>query len=63
MLEELQHIYNQVKDENEISILKKYGNYAKLYTAIFMRKINMFALLLVDVNYISYFFKTYSNSS
>ncbi|XP_011864202.1 PREDICTED: odorant receptor 4-like isoform X2 [Vollenhovia emeryi] len=33
-LEELQDICNELKDENEIAIIKRYGNIAKRYTAI-----------------------------
>ncbi|XP_011864822.1 PREDICTED: uncharacterized protein LOC105560367 [Vollenhovia emeryi] len=32
----LQHIYNDLKDENEIAIVTKYGNIAKRFTAIMM---------------------------
>ncbi|XP_011860674.1 PREDICTED: uncharacterized protein LOC105557894 [Vollenhovia emeryi] len=32
LLEELQHIYNELTDENEIIIIEKYGYYAKCYT-------------------------------
>ncbi|XP_039311365.1 uncharacterized protein LOC120359104, partial [Solenopsis invicta] len=35
LLEQVQHIYNQLTDENEISILEKYGTYAKRYTIFF----------------------------
>ncbi|KMQ83212.1 odorant receptor 157 [Lasius niger] len=33
LLEELQNIYNELTDENEINIIRKYGKYAKRYTA------------------------------
>ncbi|CAL1677163.1 unnamed protein product [Lasius platythorax] len=33
LLEELQDIYNELTDENEISIIRKYGKYAKRCTA------------------------------
>ncbi|XP_014478944.1 PREDICTED: uncharacterized protein LOC106746663 [Dinoponera quadriceps] len=33
LMEELQRICNELKDKNEIAIIKKYGNNAKLYTA------------------------------
>ncbi|XP_025073403.1 uncharacterized protein LOC105424453 [Pogonomyrmex barbatus] len=33
-LEQLQHIYNELKDEKEIDIIKRYGNNAKRFTAI-----------------------------
>ncbi|XP_070523046.1 uncharacterized protein [Cardiocondyla obscurior] len=32
MLEKVQHLYNELTDKNEISIIKRYGSYAKLYT-------------------------------
>ncbi|XP_077280791.1 uncharacterized protein LOC143907738 isoform X2 [Temnothorax americanus] len=32
LLEQLQHIYNELTDENEISIIEKYNSYAKRYT-------------------------------
>jgi len=32
LLEQLQNICNELKDENEIIIMKKYGNNAKYYT-------------------------------
>lgn len=33
LLEQLQNICNELKDENEFNIMKKYGNNAKCYTA------------------------------
>ncbi|XP_050460195.1 odorant receptor 4-like [Cataglyphis hispanica] len=33
LMEQLQNIYNELKDENEFNIMKKYGNNAKHYTA------------------------------
>ncbi|XP_025073950.1 uncharacterized protein LOC112552578 [Pogonomyrmex barbatus] len=32
LLEQQQHIYNELSDHNEIDIIKKYGSYAKRYT-------------------------------
>ncbi|XP_039308937.1 uncharacterized protein LOC120358523 [Solenopsis invicta] len=32
MLEQLQHLYNELTDENEINIIKQYAIYAKRYT-------------------------------
>ncbi|CAL1677164.1 unnamed protein product [Lasius platythorax] len=40
LLEQLQNIYNELTDENEINIIRKYGKYAKRYTA---------ALILVGI--------------
>ncbi|XP_011864205.1 PREDICTED: uncharacterized protein LOC105560062 isoform X2 [Vollenhovia emeryi] len=36
LMYKLQHIYNDLKDENEIAIVTKYGNIAKRFTAIMM---------------------------
>jgi len=33
LLEQLQNMYNNLTDKNEITIIKKYGSYAKRYTA------------------------------
>lgn len=41
-LEDLQHICNELKDKNEIAIIKKYGNNAKRYTAIVICKTTFF---------------------
>lgn len=32
-MEELQRMCNELKDENEVAIIKKYGGIAKFYTA------------------------------
>ncbi|XP_026823607.1 uncharacterized protein LOC105280156 isoform X3 [Ooceraea biroi] len=34
LLEKLQHMCNELKDQNEIAIIKKYGNTAKRYTTV-----------------------------
>ncbi|RLU21764.1 hypothetical protein DMN91_006140 [Ooceraea biroi] len=49
LLEQLQHICNQLKDENEVAIIKKYGNYAKQYAAIFtsFTMCSMFTFMLL----------------
>ncbi|XP_018317170.1 uncharacterized protein, partial [Mycetomoellerius zeteki] len=39
LLEQLQYIYNEIKDENEIAIIEKYGLNAKRYTIRIIRKI------------------------
>lgn len=46
MLEQLQYICNELKDENEIAIIINYGNNAKRYTAIFLCKTAFFFLQL-----------------
>lgn len=38
LLEQLQNIYNELTDKNEIRIIRKYGSYAKRYTAGLIRK-------------------------
>jgi len=38
LLDELQHICDELKDKNEIAIITKYGNTANRYTAIIIRK-------------------------
>lgn len=57
LLEELQRIYDELKDKNEINIIKKYGIYAKLYTTVFMRKTNAIDFygcseILISISYI-----------
>jgi len=37
-LEQLQDVYNKLKDENEIAIIEKYGSKAKCYTIAIIRK-------------------------
>jgi len=39
LLMQLQYIYDKLKDEKEIAIIKKYGHNAKRYTAVFTGKI------------------------
>lgn len=39
LLEQLQHIYNEVKDKNEFAIINAYGYSAKRCTAAFTSKI------------------------
>ncbi|XP_071637592.1 uncharacterized protein [Temnothorax longispinosus] len=36
LLEQLQHIYNELSDKNEIGIIEKYGSYAKRYTVVLL---------------------------
>ncbi|KAL6260656.1 hypothetical protein P5V15_008175 [Pogonomyrmex californicus] len=43
LLDQLQHIRNELTDEGEISIIRKYGRYAKRYTIAFLS----FAVLVV----------------
>jgi len=41
-MEQIQHIYNGLRDSNEIAIVEKYGNNAKQYTAGLTSKITSF---------------------
>ncbi|XP_024888155.1 uncharacterized protein LOC112465028, partial [Temnothorax curvispinosus] len=36
MLEQLQDVYNELRDEKEIAIIEKYGSKAKCYTTVFI---------------------------
>lgn len=38
-MEQLQHMCDNLKDNNEIAIVEKYSNYAKRYTTILTSKI------------------------
>jgi len=38
MMDPLYYIFNNLKDENEINIIKKYHRIAKCYTIVFMGK-------------------------
>ncbi|KYN00377.1 hypothetical protein ALC62_08868, partial [Cyphomyrmex costatus] len=49
LLEQLQHIYNEIKDENEIAIIEKYGLNAKRYTIRIIQVTLCCALALVFV--------------
>ncbi|XP_019885685.2 uncharacterized protein LOC109610615 isoform X2 [Camponotus floridanus] len=42
-LEQLQNMYNELTDKNEITIIKKYGNYGKRYTAGLILTVVFFA--------------------
>jgi len=42
---QLQHVYDKLKDEKEIAIIKKYGYNVKRYTAAFMGKVRIFHLI------------------
>lgn len=48
LLEQLQNMYNELTDKNEITIMKKYGNYAKCYTAGVIRKKIAFYNIIFD---------------
>ncbi|XP_011350797.1 uncharacterized protein LOC105287078 isoform X4 [Ooceraea biroi] len=56
LLEQLQHMYNELMDKNEIIIIEKYGRYAKRYTAIFTSIcIGGFVMLATGTILITYF--------
>jgi len=38
LLEQLQRIYNKLKNENEIAIIEKYSYFAKCYTIVLVGK-------------------------
>lgn len=44
-MEQLKQICNDLKDNNEIAIIEKYGNYAKRYTIRLTRKIILIFIL------------------
>jgi len=49
---QLQHIYDKLKDEKEIAIIKKYGYNVKCYTAALTGKIRIFhtiAFFLINI--------------
>ncbi|XP_025270099.1 uncharacterized protein LOC109610624, partial [Camponotus floridanus] len=46
LLEQLQMIYNQLTDKNEICIIRKYGKYGKRYTVGLICKITVFVKLI-----------------
>jgi len=37
-MDQIQHVYNDLRDSNEIAIINKYGNNAKQYTAVLTSK-------------------------
>lgn len=41
-MEQLQRIYDNVKDSNEIAIIERYGNNAKRFTTMFTSKKTFF---------------------
>jgi len=43
LLMQLQYIYDKLKDEKEIAIIKKCGYNAKRYTVVFMGKVRLFS--------------------
>jgi len=45
-MEQVQHIYNDLRDNDEIAIVEKYGGYAKQYTTGLTSKIIIFCFLL-----------------
>ncbi|XP_039311364.1 uncharacterized protein LOC105198335 [Solenopsis invicta] len=47
MLDQLQHMYNELTDENEINIIKQYAIYAKRYTIIFTLLVALMILIFI----------------
>jgi len=45
LLMQLQHMYDELEDEKEIAIIKKYGYNAKYYTTLLTGKTRMFMRL------------------
>jgi len=43
-MEQLQHIYNDLEDNNEIAIIDRYGDNAKRYTTAFTSKTTFYLL-------------------
>lgn len=41
----LQHIYDELNDQDEIAIMEKYGNMAKYHTGVLTSKITSFSFL------------------
>jgi len=37
-MDQIQHVYNDLRDSNEIAIINKYGNNAKQYTVVLTSK-------------------------
>jgi len=37
-MDQIQHVYNDLRDSNELGIINKYGNNAKQYTAVLTSK-------------------------
>ncbi|XP_071560141.1 uncharacterized protein [Temnothorax nylanderi] len=57
LLEQLQHLYNELTDENEINIIEKYSNNAKRYTIIFL----LFSMFTVSALILYIFWPHISN--
>jgi hypothetical protein len=53
LLEQLQHIYNELTDKTEITIIRKYGRYAEYYTIIFTGKIIISIIIIKFICFIS----------
>jgi len=54
LLTQLQHICNELKDECENAIIRKYNQNAKQYTFALMRKCNMFLKSCILSFYLTY---------
>jgi len=47
LIEQLQNIYNSLRDKNEIAIYDKHGKIAKRVTVMFISKTNLYRFLLM----------------
>lgn len=47
-MEQLQHIYNDLRDNNELDIVEKYGNIGKYYTIGIACKTSLILLFLLS---------------
>lgn len=48
-MKQLQCIYDDLKDNNEITIIERYGNNARRYTATLTRKKKFFLYLFIFI--------------
>lgn len=53
LLEQLQHTYSELKDENEIAIIQKYACYGKSYTIKLTREITSIDFYCMSPNKIN----------
>ncbi|KAL6420316.1 hypothetical protein ACFW04_014807 [Cataglyphis niger] len=50
LLEQLQHIYNELKDKNELAIINAYGCQAKRCTAVLTKRYSYWILLHINIS-------------
>lgn len=56
-MEQLQRIFNDLKDNNEIAIIERYGRNAKCYTVTLTSKIIFYNFFSLFVKAVGHFFK------